>query len=225
MTENGQQLDLILNISKPIGWTSFDVVRRIRNCFPKKKVGHAGTLDPFANGVLVVCVGKATKKVPDLMGQKKEYVATIEFGKTTDTLDVSGNLTQVKSVPNVRASQIKEELKNFLGEIEQMPPAFSALRVNGRRAYDLARKGAEPELKSRMVQVDKFELVEFKGDKAVFEILCSKGTYIRSLARDLAFSLNTVGYLKSLTRTKVGQYELKDSINVTQVHSLYNEKQ
>ena len=225
MTENGQQLDLILNISKPIGWTSFDVVRRIKNCFSKTKVGHAGTLDPFAEGVLLVCVGKATKKVPELMNQQKEYVASIEFGKTTDTLDISGNLTEEKSAKGLSVSHIEEKLKKFLGEIEQVPPAFSALRVNGQRAYDLARKGTELELKPRKVQIDKFDLIQLNGPVATFRILCSKGTYIRSLARDLALSLDTFGYLRSLTRTKVGQFDLKDSIKVTKVCSLYSEKQ
>jgi tRNA pseudouridine55 synthase len=225
LTETGQQLDLILNISKPIGWTSFDVVRRIKNCFSKTKVGHAGTLDPFAEGVLLVCVGKATKKVPELMDQKKEYVTTLEFGKTTDTLDISGNVLDEKSVSGLSVANIEEKLQEFLGEIEQVPPAFSALRVNGQRAYDLARRGDDPDLKSRIVQIDKFDLVDLKGSEATFKILCSKGTYIRSLARDLALSLDTVGYLRSLTRTKVGPYELKDSIKVTKVHSLYSEKQ
>lgn len=221
MNEIEQPLDLVLNVAKPIGWTSFDVVRWFRRKYPNFKVGHAGTLDPFANGVLLVCVGKATKRIQEIMVEKKEYVATIEFGIETDTLDICGNVLKTKEV-DISEKLLQSQIKYFLGEIEQVPPIYSALRINGKRAYEVARKGATPEMKARKVRIDEIEIKQVKKNIAALRIVCSKGTYIRSLAQDLAAKLNTVGFLRELTRTRIGQFHVKDSIKLTEDYSLKN---
>ncbi len=207
----------IFNINKPIGWTSNDVIRWFKGRLPKIKIGHAGTLDPFANGILLVCVGKATKQVPFLMDDEKEYIGTLCFGYETDTLDISGKIIKKSRVPEISCKSFVENTLQLLGEIEQVPPRFSALRVNGQRSYDLVRKGQEVTLKKRRVYIHKLEPIKAFHQMIQFRVVCSKGTYIRSLARDIAHAMNTVGYLKTLTRTRNGSFYIKDALYLDQI--------
>ncbi len=202
----------ILNIRKPIGWTSNDVVRWVK-IRAEGKVGHAGTLDPFADGVLLLCIGKATKQVPELMALEKEYRAVIEFGLKTDTLDISGKIVDRRAV-NLKEELVRDVLPEFTGVIEQTPPAFSALRVEGRRAYDLARSGKEVDLEKRRVSIHRIELIRFQGRQVEIKVVCSKGVYIRSLARDIAEKCGEIGFLRKLTRTRIGRYCIEDSLSL-----------
>lgn len=217
MDSYGQQVDLVLNISKPIGWTSFDVVRFIQKNYRIKKVGHAGTLDPFADGVLLVCCGRATKQIPRLMEAEKEYLATLQFGIETDTLDLSGRPIVEKTGENVSQEALRKVLPRFVGKITQKPPVYSALKINGKRAYDLARDGQTVSLEPRLVEIHKIELLTFQPSLATIRVVCSKGTYIRSLARDIAAELKSVAFLKKLTRLRVGEYKLQDALKITEV--------
>ncbi len=203
---NGQ----ILNIRKPIGWSSNDVVRWVKRR-TGGKVGHAGTLDPFADGVLLLCVGAATKRTPELMAMEKEYRAVIEFGLETDTLDVTGKVMQRCHV-KPKEDVVRRALPEFIGAIEQAPPAFSALKVAGKRAYALARSGKKVELETRRVRIHRIEIIRLDERCLEIDVLCSKGVYIRSLARDIAHKCDCVGYLKKLTRTRIGQYRIQDSL-------------
>lgn len=197
----------IINIYKPVGWTSFDVVRRIKHHWPLERVGHAGTLDPFAEGVLLVCVGTATKRVSELMDTPKEYRALVQMGCETDTLDITGRIVQ-KTEPVVMSDDsICAVLKTFIGAGEQVPPKYSALKQNGQRMYHLMRHGTDVEPESRPVMIYELELLEFlKPDRLDIRIVCAKGTFIRSLARDLAYAMNTTGFLRSLVRTRIGTF-------------------
>lgn len=208
-------MEKIININKPPGWTSFDVVRRLKHYWPQERVGHAGTLDPFAEGVLLVCVGKATKQVPTLMTQAKEYRATVQLGIETDTLDISGRVVAEQSVPRTAADDIRAVLMDFVGCIHQVPPAYSALKQEGQRMYDLARRGAAVEPKERSVNVYELELSAMRSfDVVELRIICSKGTFIRSLARDMAHALGTVGFVRRLIRTRIGVYRLEQAVGI-----------
>jgi tRNA pseudouridine55 synthase len=204
--------EYILNIRKPIGWTSNDVVRWVKRR-SEGKVGHAGTLDPFADGVLLVCVGSATKKASELMMLEKKYHAVIEFGIITDTLDIAGQIVDRKE-SSVNFESIKNVLPSFIGHIEQTPPIYSALRVNGKRAYDLARSGKVVEMEKRKVQIYSINIIHFNGRTLEIDVSCSKGVYIRSLARDIAQECGTVGFLRKLTRTRIGHYSVENSLSV-----------
>ncbi len=214
---SAQQTGSILNIDKPIGWSSNDVIRFIKNRVDGK-VGHAGTLDPFADGVLLVAVGRATKQIPALLPLEKEYTATLQLGCVTDTLDISGTIVQQAEVPDNIAERMQEIFPQFLGEIEQKPPMFSALHVNGKRAYELAREGKEVDLEKRIVLIHSLDVTHISESQMTFSVCCSKGTYIRSLARDMAEALGTVGFLRTLTRTRIGDYMLKDAESLTQLN-------
>lgn len=215
--ENDQP-GLILNIRKPIGWTSNDVVRKIQKQVQGVKIGHAGTLDPFADGVLLVCLGKATKNVSLLMELNKVYLASIRFGIETDTLDVSGNILSVKK-PHGNLD-VQKVIPKFIGKIEQFPPSFSALKVKGQRAYDLARSGRKVEIPSRLVTVHDIKVVAAEKDRVDFKIECSKGTYIRALARDIAHELGTIGYVQKLSRISVGEYKIEDSLFLSELDTI-----
>ncbi len=215
--DKGKTIDLVLNVRKPIGWTSFDVVRFIKQQLHKTKIGHAGTLDPFAEGVLLVCLGKATSKVPELMALEKEYEATVQFGLTTDTLDVTGQVIDVCPVPPLTEERFWQISQSFIGEIDQIPPSFSAVKVQGQRLYDLARQGQAVAVKARRVHIHSIELLTMERDRVDIRVRCSKGTYIRSLARDLASALDTCGYLRSLQRTGIGQYRVHEAIEVHEI--------
>jgi len=201
-------IDVVQAFWKPVNWTSFDVVRKMRNVTRVKKVGHAGTLDPFAEGVLVLCFGRATKQVSQIMAWEKEYVATLKLGETTDTLDPTGKVTGKGAIPSVTVEQIRAVLQSFVGAIMQVPPMYSALKVGGKRLYELARSGKTIERSPRPVEIYRIELMDWQApDEMTIRVVCGKGTYIRSLAADVAVKLGTVGYLTRLVRTRVGEYD------------------
>lgn len=208
--ERGQ----ILNIDKPRDWTSFDVVKKIRGYIKPAKVGHAGTLDPFATGVLLVCTGKGTKKVQELMNLDKEYLATVEFGKTTDTFDVTGIVLKERDCSNVTRDKIQKVCLRFQGEIEQIPPMYSALKVDGERLYKKARRGETVKREPRKVHIYKIEVTDFRNPFLELKVVCSKGTYIRALANDMGELLGCGAFLKELTRTRIGPYKIEDAYSI-----------
>jgi len=220
MDKNNERPDLILNVRKPVGWTSFDVIRFIKYRFKGLKVGHAGTLDPFAEGVLLICIGKATKKVAELMNAEKEYAATIHLGVETDSLDLPGQIIKTFDVPLITENEITIIKEKFTGVIEQKPPAFSALKYNGKRAYHIARKGGEVNLKKRKVHIYKLDLTVKRENRITLNVICSKGTYIRALARDIASNLGTVGYVQTLIRKRIGSYLLNSSVEINEIDKL-----
>ena len=206
--------DCIVSIWKDPDWTSNDIIRYIKPLISPLKVGHAGTLDPFAEGVLLVCIGKMTKRASELMELKKEYYVKIEFGKRTDTLDCTGSVNAIKKYKYFNDKHIISVFNNFLGEIDQIPPMFSALKHKGQRLYSLARKGVIVERKPRKVFIDSINLLKNNKNSIEISVVCGKGTYIRSLARDLSHKLNTEGYVVNLIRTRIGDFNKKKSINV-----------
>jgi tRNA pseudouridine55 synthase len=209
-----------LLVDKPYKWTSFDVVNKLRwNIkqhfkLKKVKVGHAGTLDPLATGLLVVCVGKHTKKIDDYMAGKKEYTGTILLGKTTPSFDLETSFENECSTADITPERITETAEQFIGTIQQVPPLFSAKQINGKRAYDYAREGKSVELKSNTVQVDAFEVNVSRFPEVDFRIVCSKGTYIRSLAHDLGQALGCGATLIALRRTISGDFSIENASTV-----------
>ena len=201
-------------VNKPLEWTSFDVVKKIRNALKIKKVGHAGTLDPLATGLLIVCAGKMTKQIDGYMGQEKEYTGTFVLGSTTESFDLEKTIIPVADPSSVTLEQVQEAISNLTGTILQIPPMHSAIKVDGKRVYASARQGIEVQLNPRQVEVREFELCRFENGEVDFRISCSKGTYIRSLARDLGISLGVGAYLKTLCRTRIGSYQLADAEDV-----------
>ena len=212
----------ILCFDKPLTWTSFNLVAKIRRHLcqrlgvRKLKVGHAGTLDPLATGVMVICTGKATKRIDELQAHVKEYVATLQFGATTPCFDLEKSIDQTYPTEHITEALVREVLSRFLGRIEQVPPAFSACKIDGKRAYDLARKGKEVELKPKVLVIDEIELLDFNQEKmqATIRVVCSKGTYIRALARDIGQALNSGAHLIALRRTRVGDVRVEDCMKV-----------
>ncbi len=208
--EQGQTI----NINKPADWTSFDVVKKIRSAIRVKKVGHAGTLDPFATGVLLVCTGKETKKVDRLMGLEKEYLATIELGVSTDSYDRTGATTHKGHTDSLTRADIVAACMRFQGEILQTPPMYSALKVNGQRLYKLARKGISVARAPRKVVIHQMNILAVDLPHVTVSIVCSKGTYIRSLAHDIGEALGCGGHLSELQRTRIGDYSIEDATAV-----------
>ncbi len=208
--ERGQ----ILNLNKPVGWSSFDVVKRVRHLTGVRKVGHAGTLDPFATGVLLVCTGRATKKVSGLMDLEKEYKAELEFGKATDTHDPTGTFLPEKSTSSLSLPQIEAVCEAFEGEILQTPPMYSAVKVKGQRLYKMARRGQTIDRPSRKVVIKRIELLKFEHPRLWLNVTCSKGTYIRALAHDMGERLGCGAYLRSLVRTRIGSYSIENACAV-----------
>lgn len=204
----------ILNIHKQAGVTSRDVVNRVQRIVRPAKAGHAGTLDPLATGVLIVCVGPATKLIQHVQRKAKKYTASFLLGQTSDTEDVEGEIVELPDPPRPTRQQIEDALQGFMGEIEQRPPAFSAVKVNGKRAYSLARKGERVELQPRCVKIHGLRLTEFDYPKFTLEIECGSGTYVRSLGRDLGETLQTGAVMCSLVRTAVGQFRVDDACDV-----------
>ncbi|MEM7658227.1 MAG: tRNA pseudouridine(55) synthase TruB [Bacteroidota bacterium] len=202
-----------LLFNKPRGWSSFDVVRKVRNAIRIKKVGHAGTLDPLATGLLILCTGKHTKTIESIQGQEKEYLAHIKLGATTPCYDGEMPEENHQDASHITQEQIIAEMQTFVGEVEQTPPIFSAIKVDGKRAYKAARKGKEVKLKSRKIQVYEFTWLDWADEPAecYARIRCSKGTYIRSLAHDLGQQLGVGAYLKGLQRTKIGDFHVEDA--------------
>ncbi len=197
-------------VDKPLDWTSFNVVSKIRGTAQIKKVGHAGTLDPLATGVLIVCTGKYTKRINEYMGMEKEYTGTFTLGATTPTFDLESSPENVKDFVHLTTEDLQHATQNFVGDIMQMPPIYSAIKIKGQTAYNLARKGVEVEMKLRPVKIIEFELTSINLPIVAFRIVCGTGTYIRSIANDFGAALGVGGYLSSLCRTRIGHFELKD---------------
>ena len=209
----------IIPINKPKDWTSFDVVNKLKYRLKPNKVGHLGTLDPMATGLLLITVGKATKLFDIMQEKTKTYVATFEFGILTDTLDATGNILEKGSIIPTE-SEILSVLPKFIGKIDQIPPKFSAKSINGQRAYDLARNNIEFELKSKQVEVYEIKLLSFHENMLKLEITCGSGTYIRSLGRDIAKELNTFATMTELVRTKIGQIDLNKSYDIQDIDNV-----
>ncbi len=201
----------ILPVNKPAGWTSFDVVNKLRFASRVKKVGHAGTLDPFATGLLLICFSRATKQVANLMELEKEYRAVVQLGKTTDTDDPTGKVLAEAPVPELAREALLPVLQKYVGEIEQVPPIYSALKKDGKRMYELARQGREVTPEPRRVKIHSIDLLGFERDTIEIRVVCSRGTYIRALARDIGRDLGCGAHLKSLVRTRIGSYRLEEA--------------
>ncbi len=211
----------IIAVDKPLGWTSFDAVKRLRGALLRKlglkkmKVGHAGTLDPLATGVMVICTGRATKRIDELQAGVKEYEATLALGATTPSFDLETEVDTTYPTGHITEELVRDVLARFVGAIEQVPPAYSACKVDGKRAYDLARKGREVELKAKTLVIDSIELLEYSPTQIRIRTVCSKGTYIRALARDIGAALGSGAHLTALRRTRVGDVGIADCLSVT----------
>ena len=205
---------MIINIDKPIDWSSFDVVKKIRNITNHKKVGHGGTLDPFASGVLIIGTEIDTKALNRISNSDKTYEAELALGRTTDTLDTEGSIVDEMQIPKIKSNILVSVLNSFLGSQKQLPPMYSAKKHKGTRLYKLARKNIEVDRKDVDININSIDLIDFSSNSIKFRVDCSKGTYVRVLGKDIAEKLGTVGYLTSLKRTKVGNYLVNDSISV-----------
>lgn len=204
-------------INKPYQWTSFDAVRKIRNALGIKKVGHAGTLDPLATGLLIVCAGKMTKKIDSFQAQEKEYTGTFVLGKTTASFDLEREVIEVADPQHLTLEEIKAAVTQLTGNILQVPPTHSAIKKDGKRVYESARKGIDVVLDPRPVTVSLFEITRCELPEIDFKIICSKGTYIRSLARDLGELLKVGAYMSALTRTRIGEFKLEEATHVEEL--------
>jgi tRNA pseudouridine55 synthase len=211
-------LDQVLLLNKPLGWTSFDVVNKLRKKLKIKKIGHAGTLDPLATGLLVICTGKMTKQIDSYQAQEKEYTGKLILGQTTPSHDLETPVTEPVSIEHITESNLVTTAKKFQGTIQQVPPLHSAIKIDGKRAYAFARKGKEVELKPREVVVSTFEITEVQKPTITFRIVCSKGTYIRSLARDFGNELGVGAYLSELCRTRIGDFKLEHALSLDDIN-------
>lgn len=220
MTVEDYKEGQVLLIDKPLGWTSFQVVNKVRWLIRKKfdlkkiKVGHAGTLDPLASGLLIICTGKFTKKIDTYQAQEKEYTGTITLGATTPSYDLETDFDRTFDLSGITSEKIKEATSEFLGEIQQQPPVFSALKKDGKRLYEFARAGEDVVIPKRIVNISAFEILNIELPHIDFRVICSKGTYIRSLAHDFGKALNNGGYLSALRRTKIGEFNVDNSISI-----------
>lgn len=214
----------VLLINKPLKWTSFDAVKKIRIVTGVSKVGHAGTLDPLATGLLIICTGKFTKKINEYMAQEKEYTGTFTLGATTPTFDLESKPENFKDVSFLRKEMIEEATKDFTGEIMQMPPAHSAIKKDGKPLYLSARKGVEVEIEPRKVTISEFEITGVDLPFVHFRVVCSTGTYIRSLANDFGAKLNVGSYLSKLCRTRIGDFKLEDATSIADFEQKIKEK-
>ncbi|MGD9930884.1 MAG: tRNA pseudouridine(55) synthase TruB [Mangrovibacterium sp.] len=210
----------ILLFDKELEWTSFDLVQKVRNklCralgIKKLKVGHAGTLDPKATGLMILCTGKATKQIESLQAEEKEYIATLKLGATTPSFDLETEEDAQYPTEHINQTKIEEVLKQFTGEQLQVPPIFSAVKVDGKRAYTHARKGQDVKLNAKLIRIPHIELIRFEGSQLVIRVVCSKGTYIRALARDIGEALNSGAYLTGLKRTKIGKFDVEEAMSI-----------
>lgn len=207
----------ILLIDKPYEWTSFDVVNKLRYKLKIKKIGHAGTLDPLATGLLIVCVGKMTKRIEEFMGLEKEYTGKFVIGQTTPSHDLETEVSAAADISGITELMIRDTTRAFTGVISQLPPLHSAIKIGGKRAYQFARKGKEVALQPRQVEVSTFEITAIQLPEISFRIVCSKGTYIRSIARDFGEALGVGAYLSHLCRTRIGPYLLSNAITIEEV--------
>ncbi len=206
----------VLLIDKPLQWTSFDAVRKIRYLIKIKKVGHAGTLDPLATGLLIICTGKFTKKINEYMAQEKEYTGSFTLGATTPTYDLESKPENFKPYEHLTKEEIISTTQKFMGEIDQVPPIHSAIKKDGKRVYELARKGVDVKLEPRKITIKEFEVDSSDLPTVKFRVVCSTGTYIRSLANDFGEALGCGAYLSSLCRTRIGEFLLKDAMSVAE---------
>lgn len=210
----------VIVVDKPLGWTSFDAVKRVRGAIQRRlgmkrfKVGHAGTLDPLATGVLLVCTGRATKRISELQEGMKEYVAEVTFGATTPSFDLEKEIDATYPWEHITREKIEEVLPRFTGHVMQVPPVFSAVKVDGKRAYSYARKGKEVEIKAKPLEIRGMEILSWEAPKLTVRVLCSKGTYIRALARDLGTALDSGAHLTALKRTRVGDFSIADALDI-----------
>ena len=226
-------MDTVLYFDKPLGWTSFNLVNRVRGVLSrhlgvkKLKVGHAGTLDPLATGVMILCTGKNTKLIESFQYQTKEYVATIKLGATTPSFDLETEIDAEYPTEHITEELVKETLAKFIGEIQQIPPTYSAIKINGKRAYEYARKGDDVELKPKTLVIDEIELLDCKMPEIVVRVVCSKGTYIRALARDIGEALQSGGHLTALRRTRIGDIRVENCLQyddfVNNINNITNE--
>jgi tRNA pseudouridine55 synthase len=201
----------VLLVDKPLTWTSFDVVNKLRYTGKFKKIGHAGTLDPLATGLLILCTGKKTKEIDTYQAQTKEYTGSLVLGKSTPSIDLETDFDAEYPTDHISEADLKTVAKQLSGEITQIPPIFSAIKVNGKRAYEAARKGQELKIKSRVVNVEVFEIETHNFPQIDFRIVCSKGTYIRSLVRDFGTLLQSGAYMSALRRTRIGDFNVSDA--------------
>lgn len=219
----------VLLIDKPLEWTSFDVVNKIRYSIKRKlklkkiKVGHAGTLDPLATGLLIICTGKFTKRIEEFQAQDKEYTGTFYLGATRPSYDKETEVDQEYPTDHITNEMIEEATQNFLGDIKQVPPVFSAVKVEGQRAYNKARKNQDIKLGSRNITISEFEIVKINLPDISFRVRCGKGTYIRSLAHDFGKSLNSGAYLSSLRRTRIGEFNVENAFSIEEIIESINE--
>lgn len=210
----------VLLFKKDLNWTSFDLVSRVRNALYRKtgikklKVGHAGTLDPLATGLMILCTGKATKQIESLQLQEKEYIATLRLGATTPSFDMETEEDSKNDYSFVTEELLKKTLKKFEGEIEQVPPIFSAVKINGKRAFEYARKGESPEIQSKKIVIGSIEIISFQLPMVMIKVVCSKGTYIRSLARDIGIDLKCGAYLTGLQRIRIGDFSIENAMTI-----------
>lgn len=218
--------ELLLN--KPVYWTSFDVVRKVRNilrrydqAYKKLKVGHAGTLDPLASGLIVLCTGKATKRIPGYQAMDKEYIATLQLGETTPSYDLETSVDQTHPTDHITQDKVKQVLTTFLGTYDQIPPQFSAKRVKGERAYHKARKGEEVALQPKPVTINEMELMDYEFPRITIRIDCSKGTYIRAIARDIGERLQSGAYIYQLQRTRIGDFKLSEALSIEDFEQIF----
>ncbi|HZY78718.1 MAG TPA: tRNA pseudouridine(55) synthase TruB [Cyclobacteriaceae bacterium] len=214
---DSQSSDRVILVNKPLEWTSFDVVRKLRYKLKIKKIGHAGTLDPLATGLLILCTGKLTKKIDEYQAQEKEYTGRFIIGQSTPTHDLESEVNETFDISGVTEEKIRATAQKFVGNIEQVPPMHSAIKVNGKRAYELARKGDTAELKKRPITISEFEITGIALPSVSFRVVCTKGTYIRSLARDFGLALGGGAYLAELCRTRIGSFLLKDALEIEDI--------
>jgi tRNA pseudouridine55 synthase len=213
----------VVYFNKPLDWTSFDLVNKFRYKLSRKlrekkiKVGHAGTLDPKATGVMILCTGKATKRIEEFQAHTKEYIALLKLGETTPSYDLEKEVDAVYPTGHITRETVDDVLEKFVGTIEQIPPAFSACNIEGKRAYELARKGEEVVLKPKTLVIDEIEVLHFELPLLKIRVVCSKGTYIRALARDIGQALNSGAYLVELTRTRVGDITIDQCLNTEEI--------
>lgn len=207
----------VLLVDKPLRWTSFDVVKKLRYHLKIKKIGHAGTLDPLATGLLILCTGKMTKKIESFQAQEKEYTGKFILGQTTPSYDLETAPTAPVDISHITEETIKNTAKEFSGFISQTPPIYSAVKVKGKRAYESARKGEDIKLKSREVEIKAFEITAIVDNTISFRVVCSKGTYIRSLAHDFGEKLGVGAYLSELRRTRIGKFDVKDAKSIEEL--------
>lgn len=215
----------VILIDKPYTWTSFDVVKKLRNAIRIKKIGHAGTLDPLATGLLILCTGKKTKQIDSFMAKEKEYTGTMVIGKTTPSIDLETEVDSETDISHVTEEQIYAAVQPFQGVIDQVPPSYSAIKIDGERVYKRARAGEVVEMKSRQVEINEFSISKIEFPVIHFKVVCSKGTYIRSLIRDFGINLKVGAYMSSLRRTRIGAFKVEDAYSIDVFLSTLKEKE